>query len=72
MAARATGWAMLCSASVQEAQDLALIAHAGHPCGEDFVAAPFLSAHPEYSYLKPVLKDMPSGPWTKFSAAEKK
>src|SRR6201997_740829 len=28
MAARATGWAMVCSASVQEAQDLALIAHA--------------------------------------------
>src|SRR5471032_663089 len=28
MAARTTGWAMLCSASVQEAQDLALIAHA--------------------------------------------
>jgi len=28
MAARGTGWAMLCSASVQEAQDLALIAHA--------------------------------------------
>jgi pyruvate-ferredoxin/flavodoxin oxidoreductase len=28
MAARATGWAMLCSASVQEALDLALIAHA--------------------------------------------
>jgi pyruvate-ferredoxin/flavodoxin oxidoreductase len=27
MAARATGWAMLCSASVQEAHDLALIAH---------------------------------------------
>ncbi len=28
MAARATGWAMLCSASVQEAMDLATIAHA--------------------------------------------
>jgi len=28
MAARATGWAMLCSASVQEAQDMACIAHA--------------------------------------------
>jgi len=28
MATRATGWAMLCSNSVQEAQDLALIAHA--------------------------------------------
>src|SRR3982750_3450570 len=28
MAVRATGWAMLCSHSVQEAQDMALIAHA--------------------------------------------
>ena len=28
MAARATGFAMLCAASVQEAQDMALIAHA--------------------------------------------
>ncbi len=28
MAARSCGWAMLCSASVQEAQDLALVAHA--------------------------------------------
>src|SRR3954447_5476491 len=28
MAARATGWAMLCSASVQEAKEMALIAHA--------------------------------------------
>jgi pyruvate-ferredoxin/flavodoxin oxidoreductase len=28
MAARSTGWAMLCSGSVQEAQDLALVAHA--------------------------------------------
>lgn len=27
MAARSTGWAMLCSCSVQEAQDMALIAH---------------------------------------------
>jgi len=28
MSARMTGWAMLCSASVQEAQDLALVSHA--------------------------------------------
>src|SRR4030095_12876116 len=27
MAARSTGWAMLCAGSVQEAQDFALIAH---------------------------------------------
>ena len=54
------------------AGNVSLIAHAGHPCGEDFVAAPFLAAHPEYDYLKPILKDMPSGPWTTFSAGEKK
>jgi hypothetical protein len=54
------------------AATLTLIGHAGHPCGEDFLAAPFLTAHPEYSYLKPILKDMPSGPWTKFTAGEKK
>jgi len=54
------------------AGDLSLVAHAGHPCGEDFLAAPFLAAHPEYNYLKPVLKDMKSGPWTAFSAGEKK
>ena len=54
------------------AGNVSLIAHAGHPCGEDFLAAPFLAAHPEYSYLKPILKDMPSGPWTTFSAGEKK
>jgi hypothetical protein len=52
------------------AEKLALVAHAGHPCGEDFLAAPFLKAHPEYDYLKPVLKDMKSGPWTTFNAGE--
>jgi hypothetical protein len=54
------------------AAHLSLIARAGHPCGEDFIAAPFLAAHPEYDYLKPVLKDMKAGPWTAFSAGEKK
>jgi hypothetical protein len=50
---------------------MALIGHAGHPCGEDFLAAPFLAAHPEYSWMKPILKDMISGPWTAFSVGEK-
>jgi hypothetical protein len=53
------------------AANLSLIAHAGHPCGEDFLAAPFLAAHPEYNYLKPILIDMKSGPWTLFAAGEK-
>ena len=54
------------------AASLSLEAHAGHPCGEDFLAAPFLTAHPEYGYLKPILKDMKSGPWTGFTADEKR
>jgi hypothetical protein len=54
------------------AAHMSLIAHAGHPCGEDFLAAPFLAAHPEYGYLRPILKDMPSGPWTTFMSGEKK
>lgn len=54
------------------AAHMSLIAHAGHPCGDDFLAAPFLAAHPEYGYLKPILKDMPSGPWTTFMVGEKK
>jgi hypothetical protein len=53
------------------AAHMSLVAHAGHPCGEDFLVAPFLAAHPEYSYLKPILKDMRSGPWTVFSSGEK-
>jgi hypothetical protein len=50
---------------------LTLVGRAGHPCGEDFIAAPFLASHPEFAYLKPILKDMKAGPWTQFSAGEK-
>ncbi|MGB8099118.1 MAG: C45 family peptidase [Terracidiphilus sp.] len=53
------------------AAKMELIAHAGHPCGESFYAAPFLRQHPEYGYLKGVLKDMPAGPWTEFAAGQK-
>ncbi len=53
------------------AASLSLIARAGHPCGEDFLAAPFFAAHPEFGYLKPILKDMKAGPWTQFGAGEK-
>lgn len=53
------------------AAHLSLIARAGHPCGEDFLAAPYFAEHPEFSYLKPILKDMKAGPWTTFHAGEK-
>ena len=55
----------------QLAAAMTLIAHRGHPCGADFIAAPFLKAHPEYSWMAPVLEDMKSGPWTEFHSDEK-
>ena len=59
------------AADSDTAAKLGFVAHAGHPCGEDFLATPFLAAHPEYGYLKPVLRDMKAGPWTAFAAGEK-
>jgi hypothetical protein len=53
------------------AATLSFIARAGHPCGEDFKAAPFLAAHPEFSWQKAILHDMKAGPWTTFTANEK-
>jgi len=54
------------------AAKLSFIGRAGHPCGEDFLAAPFLAAHPEFAWEKPILHDMKAGPWTTFIAGEKK
>jgi hypothetical protein len=54
------------------AGELKIVVRAGHPCGEDFLVAPYLKAHPEFGFLKPILKDMKAGPWTQFGAGEKK
>jgi Phospholipase B len=54
------------------AQTMSFMARAGHACGADFVASTFLQKHPEYSWQKPALTDMKSGPWTEFKAGEKK
>jgi len=53
------------------AADMSFVARAGHPCGADFDAADFLERHPEYSWQKPLLRDMKAGPWTKFQAGQK-
>jgi hypothetical protein len=53
------------------AAKMSFIGRAGHPCGEDFKAAPFLAAHPEFAWQKPILHDMIAGPWTRFTANEK-
>ena len=50
---------------------MSFVARAGHPCGQDFLAEHFLEQHPEYSWQKPLLRDMKAGPWTTFTAGEK-
>src|SRR5579863_5302212 len=52
------------------AAKMSLRAHAGHPCGEDFIAKDFLDRHPEFDWEKPLLRDMKAGPWTTFSARQ--
>ena len=51
---------------------MSLRAHAGHPCGQSFVAKDFLDQHPDYGWEKDVLRDMKAGPWTTFAAGQKK
>jgi hypothetical protein len=48
------------------AAEMKLWARMGHPCGEAFIAADLLSKHPEFNYMKDVLRDMPSQPWSLF------
>ncbi len=52
------------------AKEMRLVARLGHPCGEDFLAAPFLAAHPEYAWEAPYLRDLKAGPWTQFRSGE--
>ena len=54
------------------AANMSFIARAGHPCGADFLAADFLERHPEFSWQKPLLRDMKAGPWTTFQAGQTK
>lgn len=53
------------------AKNMSLVARAGHPCGEDFIADKFLKEHPEYEWERPVLRDMKGQPWTQFSSGQK-
>jgi phospholipase B-like protein len=53
------------------ATNMTFVARAGHPCGADFLAQDFLEHHPEYSWQKPLLRDMKAGPWTAFTAGQK-
>lgn len=52
------------------AADMSFIGRAGHPCGQNFLAAPFFKAHPQFDWQKPILHDMIAGPWTVFHSNE--
>ncbi len=53
------------------ADAMAFWAAMGHPCGADFIAADFIKQHPEYAWMRGLLQDMPSRPWTKFASGMK-
>ena len=53
------------------AAKMSFIGRAGHPCGQSFLATPFLAAHPEFAWQRPILHDMIAGAWTRFTADEK-
>jgi hypothetical protein len=50
------------------AEAMSLRASLGHSCGIGFKAAEHLRKHQEFAWQQPILHDMPSRPWTTFSA----
>ncbi len=48
---------------------MSFTAAAGHACGIKFKASEHLRKHPEFSWEKPLLRDMDAYPWTTFSIA---
>ena len=52
------------------AKQMKFWAHMGHPCGQDFIGAPFYKAHPEFAWQAKFLTDMKAYPWTLFTAKE--
>jgi hypothetical protein len=51
-------------------KDMSFLARMGHPCGTNFNAAKFISEHPDYRWMSPILRDMNAGPWTPFQTGE--
>ncbi|MEO8368802.1 MAG: C45 family peptidase [Candidatus Solibacter sp.] len=50
------------------AEQMSLNALLGHACGRNFKAAEHLAKHTEFAWQREALRDMPSRPWTRFSA----
>lgn len=43
----------------------------GHPCAPDFIAVDFLKQRPEYEWMRGLLQDMKTQPWTHFASGMK-
>ena len=54
------------------AKEMSFAARWGSACGMPFSAKKFLEEHPQYDWMKDILKDRPAQPWTVFKAGEKK
>jgi hypothetical protein len=50
---------------------MSFVARIGHPCGADFLAKPFLAAHPDYAWQQSLLRDMKAGPWSTFRSGQR-
>ena len=53
------------------AKKMSIAVRFGSPAGMPFVASTFLEAHPQFDWMKDILPDRPSEPWTVFTAGEK-
>jgi hypothetical protein len=58
------------STTAAMAKRMSMEAAMGHSCGIHFRAADYLKKYPQFAWLKPLLKDLPSRPWTVFEAAQ--
>ena len=52
------------------ARKLSFSARWGSACGRAFSASRYLEAHPQFDWMRDILKDRPSEPWTEFRAGE--
>jgi len=57
-------------ADASMAKRMMLDAAMGHACGVHFRAAEYLAKHPGEAWMKPLLRDLPSNPWTRFEAGK--
>ncbi|MEJ2420806.1 MAG: C45 family autoproteolytic acyltransferase/hydrolase [Acidobacteriota bacterium] len=54
------------------AKKMSIMVRFGDPSGLPFDASKFLEEHPQFGWMKDILPDRPSEPWTVFTAGEKK